>query len=736
MLTRLGHRIVRHARTILLIAAVALLGFGFAGSTVFGKLGSQGLDDPSSQASRAGVELARNFGGDSQLVFLVTATTGTVDSPSVKAAGLALTTDLSRDSRVATPVSYWSAGAPQLRSSDGRSAMITARVGLLSDDAVQDILDQYSGSRGPVSVAIGGSLVGSLQIKNQVSHDLLVSEAIAVPVIGLLLFLVFGSAVAALLPLLIGGITILGTLAALSVLGSLTNVSIYAVNVTTALGFGLSIDYGLLMVNRFREELAGGATSADAAVSTVRVAGRTIGFSAATVVVALATLLVFPQYFLRSFAYAGISVIAIAMLSATVVLPAVLSLIGARINTGRLPWARKHNPATTSVLWKRLATGVMRRPAWAAIPVLLVLLTAATPLLGITFGSPDEQVLSTSGSSRVVGDALRAGFPNVDTRPIQTVLTGSADRAAVADYARRVSELSGVTGVQSPVGAFAGGKGPQPTPLDPTLAHGDAKLITVSTDLDIHSQAAEDLVNQVRDVAAPAGDQVLVGGDPALQLDDKTAVGDRVLPCALIIALATFILLFLLTGSVLQPLRALALNLIGLGATLGLMVLIFEHGAGSAVLGFTPLPLDTSMLMLLFVISFGLSMDYEVFVTSRIKEAHDQGVPTSEAVINGLSRSGRIVSAAALLLAISLCALALSRVSFIQMFGLGTAIAVLMDATLIRGILLPAGIRILGRAAWWAPKPLRKLHRRFGLSETSNPSTATPPEPAHSVVHH
>jgi putative drug exporter of the RND superfamily len=688
-----------------------MIGAGALGFTAFGKLQSQGFTDPAADSSQAQDLIQTRFGGSADLVFLVHAKTGTVDDPATRSAGAELTTRLAADRDLTGVTSYWQTGLPAMKADDGRSALIVAHAG--APGIAGTVIDRYQSDDGPVTVTLGGSSVATADITDQVSADLLRAESIAVPLIAILLIVVFGSVVAALLPLVVGGIAVLGTFAELSVLGSLTDVSVFAINLTTALGLGLGIDYALLTVNRFREELDRGRDTRSAVIRTVAGAGRTIAFSAATVAVALAALLLFPLYFLRSFAYAGVGVIVIAMIGAVLVLPALLMVLGPRVNVGRLPWLRR--TSAVSPFWARLARSVLKRPVRTALPVLALLVLAAAPLAGVRFGSPDDRVLPTSAPSRIVGDALRAHFPQNDSKAIEVVAVGRAGGDAIADYARRLSELPGVTRVSSSSGEFAQGRAVGASPADATLTVLDTQRLTVVGNADSHSVQAQNLVRQVRQTPAPL--PVRVGGDAATLVDSNDALGSRLPLAAGVIAVTTFVLLFLFTGSVLQPLRALLFNLLSLSATLGVMVLVFQRGFASSMLGFTPMPLNTSMLMLLFCIAFGLSMDYEVFVISRIKEAHDHGAGAGEAVVHGLSHSGRIVSAAAVLLSISLFAFGTSGVSFIQMFGLGTGLAVLLDATLVRGVLLPAGMRLLGRRAWWAPGPLRRLHDRVGLTE-------------------
>jgi RND superfamily putative drug exporter len=427
-------------------------------------------------------------------------------------------------------------------------------------------------------------------------------------------------------------------------------------------------------------------------------------------------LLIFPLYFLRSFAYAGIGVVLISMAAAVVVLPALLAVLGRRVNSGKLPWARNREPSTAAPFWGRIAGLAMRRPALIAIPVLAVLLLLALPLRHVQFGTPDDRVLPTSTQSRTVGDVLRADFAGNSSTALNVVTDGPLDRTAVAAYATRLSDLAGVARVEASVATFVHGTA-MPGTADPTLARPTAQRLSVVSAADPRSTAAQDLVRTVRDLPSPDGVRVYVGGDTAELIDTTHAIGVRLPLAALLILLTTFTVLFLFTGSVVQPIRSLVLNAVTLGATAGLMVWIFQEGHLSGLLHFTALPLDTSMLVLLFCITFGLSMDYEVIVLSRIKELHDQGLDNRTAVTDGLTRSGRIVSTAAALIAVTLFALGSATVSFLQLFGVGAGFAVIVDATLVRAVLVPACQRILGRAAWYAPAPLRRLQTRIGLTE-------------------
>ena len=672
MLTKIGALVVRRSRTVLAMSLVVLLGAGILGVGAFSKLQTDGaFQDPSADSTAAQHLLDQRYGGADNVVLLVHARHGTVDSPAVSAVGASAARRLAAEPGVANVVSYWQTGIPQLRSRDGRYAVVMAsqRTGHeLDSNALSDL----ASTTPDASVMVGGGAAVNSDVTAQVGKSLAIAEAIAVPIILILLVFAFGSVVAALLPLAIGGVAIMGTFAELSILGSVTDVAVYAINLTTALGLSLAIDYALLMVSRYREHVAAGAGPGPAVIHAVATAGRTIVFSGATVVAALAVLLIFPLYFLRSFAYAGIGVVLISVVAAVVVLPALLTVLGGRVNSGRLPWAKNRPPAAASPLAGRLADLVMRRPLLTAVPVVAILLLLASPLLHVGFGTPDDRVLRSDTSSRAVGDVLRAEFPASSATAIDVVTEAAVPTTGLRDYAATLSTLPDVAQVQASVGSFIHGHEVNDSPT-PRLARADSQRLSVLTTADPRSGSAQDLVRDIRSRPGPAGVGIHVGGQTAQLVDSKHAIGSRLPLAAALIVLTTFLVLFLFTGSLLQPLRSLALNVLTLSATAGLMVWIFQDGHGAGLLRFAPLPLDTSMLMLLFCIAFGLSMDYEVIVLSRIKELHDQGADNHTAVTEGLTHSGRIVTTAAVLVAVGFLAFGTSTVSFLQLFGIGPA---------------------------------------------------------------
>ncbi|MFL6124819.1 MMPL family transporter [Actinophytocola sp.] len=716
MFTAIGRFAATRSRGILITALIVLIGAAAVGFTAFGKLKPGGFTDPAAESSKVQNVIDDQFGGDVDVVAMITARTGTVDDEDVRTPAADLAGRIADDPAVSSSVSYWETKAPGLRSDDGRHALIVIKLVHDDQDATEKFTDRYlTGPRTSYTLAFGGLKMLDVESGVEIGKSLALAEGIAVPIILVLLIFAFGSLVAASLPLLIGAVTVFGTFAALSGIASATDVSIYSINLTTALSLGLAVDYALLMVSRFREELTAGRPVPDAVVRTVRTAGRTIVFSGLTVAVALAVLTVFPLYFLRSFAYSGIAVVLIAMITSIVVLPALLTVLGYRVNAGRLPWFKK-TPSAVSPFWRRVAAVVTAHPVLCALPVIAVLLVGASPLLKAEFGTPDDRVLTTATQTRQVGDTLRAHFPDDSSSAIQVIVPSAVSPTRVAEYAAELSRLPDVARVDSSAGSFINGATSGATPADAAMGRPTVQRFAVVTRDESRSDGAQALVKTIRSTTGPA--QILVGGPAAVLLDSKDAIGSRLPLTAGLIALSTFVLLFLFTGSVLQPIRALVFNVLGLSATIGVMVLIFQHGWLSDFLGFTPMPLDTSMLMLLFCIAFGLSMDYEVFVLSRIKEGHDLGLDRRAAVVEGLSHTGRIVSTAAVLIAVNFFAFGTGGVSFLQMFGLGAGLAIMIDATLIRGVLVPAGMRLLGRAAWWSPKPLRWLHGKIGLSES------------------
>ena len=738
MLRRLGRFTIRRRLWVLVGTAVFLSVAGLVGGGVAERLTSGGFDDPGAESTKAGKVVEEVFhAGDPNLVLLVTAKGRSVDDPAAAAAGAALTRELAGTEGIDQAVSYWTLGsAPPLRSTDGRQALVLARIGG-DEDTVDARIEKLSPAltrqTDAISVRVGGLAEIFRQVGTTIEEDFARAERVAVVITMVLLVVVFGSVVAAGLPLGIGVTAVLGTFLVLRVLVELTPVSIYALNLTTAMGLGLAIDYSLFVVSRYREELRRGLQPHDAVVRTVETAGRTVVFSGATVAASLAALLVFPVAFLRSFAYAGIAVVAVAALASVITLPAVLAALGHRID--KLALFRRPPKDVGEGFWHRIAITVMRRPLVFAASVVALLLFLGLPFFHIQLGLPDDRVLPPSLSGRQVQDEIRRNFTSREAGAASVVATGignpSARTGEIAGLATELSKLSGVARVDALTGSYIGGRLVQPPgPTSARFAAPEGTWFSVVPSVEPVSGEGERLVREIRDLPSPF--PVSVSGPSAELVDTKASIFGR-LPLAMgLIALITFSLLFMMFGSLLVPAKAVVLNLLSLTATFGAMVWIFQDGRFTGFLDFTATgTINITVPILMFCIAFGLSMDYEVFLLSRIKEEHDRTGDNEHAVAVGLERTGRIVTAAAALLAVVFIALATSRVSFMKLFGIGLTMAVLMDATLIRATLVPAFMRLAGEANWWAPAPMRRFYERWGVSESEpDPGADHRPVPA------
>ena len=730
MFTSLGQLVVRRRRTVLVTTLVGLVVAIVFGSGVFAELTNGGFDDPNSESSRSITVLEQEFDtGGADLVAIVTADAGSVDDPAVATTGLALTEELAALDGTDDVASYWSLGSPEpLRSSEGDRALLLVRFPGAEEDPlrveqIEAVLAEYDGlERDGITVALAGPEPVFAAIGETIETDLVRAELIAVPLTLLLLLFVFGGVVAAGLPVLVGGFSVFGAFMVLWTITQFTNVSIFSINLVTALGLGLSIDYSLFVVSRFREERAHGRTVDDAVVRTVETAGRTVAFSAITVAISLSALLIFPLYFLRSFAYGGIGVVIVAMVMSVVALPALLAVLGPRVDSLKL-FDRREAPVGTGV-WHRVATTVMRRPIAVVVVGVTFLLALGMPFLNVEFGVPDDRVLPESTPVREASDVLRSDFESSEGDAFAVVSTGGVNDRAIGNHAAQVSMVDGVARVDSAVGRFIAGE-MVAGEADPSLARlgpgvstsGDATWFNVVPSVEPISAEAETMIAEIRRIDTPF-DETLVGGASAALVDSKQAIFSLVPWAGAIIVVATFALLFLMFGSVLVPIKAIVLNALSLTATFGLMVWVFQEGNGADLLDFTATGLtDISMPILMFCVAFGLSMDYEVFLLSRIKEEYDRTGDNDLAVAMGLERTGRLVTAAALLLSITFFAFATSGVTFIKLFGLGLAVAVLVDAFIVRSTLVPALMKLAGDWNWWAPGPLRRIHDRIGISE-------------------
>jgi uncharacterized membrane protein YdfJ with MMPL/SSD domain len=570
------------------------------------------------------------------------------------------------------------------------------------------------------------------QVNHQTQLDVLVMEAIAIPLSFLVLVWAFGGLLAAMLPIAIGGMAIVGGMSVLRLITFATDVSIFALNLTTAIGLALAIDYTLLIISRYREELAGGADRDTALIHTMTAAGRTVLFSAVTVALSLSAMILFPMYFLTSFAYAGIATVTLVAVSAVFVTPAAIVLLGSRLDTldmrrltRRLLKRPEPQPKPVEQLfWYRSTKFVMRRALPIGLAVVAFLMFLGTPFLGVKWGYPDDRVLPPSASSHQVGDALRNDFATDSSTQVAVVVpdANGLDPAHLDRYAADLSRVVDVPAVAAPTGTFVGGNKVGPASAAAGVSGGSAYL-TVSSTAPLFSQRSDQQLDALYGIAGPDDRAVELTGSAPIYRDSVDAITSR-LPLVLgVIAVITFVLLFLLTGSVVLPVKALLLNALSLTAAFGALVWIFQEGHLGALGTTSTGTLVANVPVLLFCIAFGLSMDYEVFLVSRIREywlmSGRTHADNDESVALGVARTGRVVTAAALVMSISFAALIAAQVSFMRMFGLGLALAVLVDATLVRMMLLPAFMHVLGQWNWWAPRPLARLHARIGISENA-----------------
>jgi uncharacterized membrane protein YdfJ with MMPL/SSD domain len=706
--------------TLVLVAFAAVWGTG-----VFGKLSSgDNFTPPASQSQREAGQASQVFGrDDADVVVLYHSAARTVSDPAFRQAVTAALGSLPRADvdRIST---YWSTGSPHLVSTDRHATYAVIQLTGADDaarhqsyNAIKAGLTPASLTAGGVTARAGGTVPMEVAINSEVTANIAKAEGFSMPVLLILLLVIFGSLAAASLPVAIGGVAILGSFTVLRLLTMATTVSVYSVNITTILGLGLGIDYGLFMVTRFREELHRQPTVEQAVARTVATAGRTVAVSGVTVAVALTSLMLFPEDFLRSMGYGGVATVAVDMLAALTVLPALLATLGHRVNALRIRRS-VHRPARdeASGAWYRLAHSVMRRPAVYAAVIVVGLLALGAPFLRISWGGTDARTLPVASTVRQVSQALDRDFPVNSTAPIEALVTRAkatgeqaASRADLTAYLHRIQAIPGVTGAQV-TGVKAG-----------------AVRVDIGYQPPTVSSAARHIVTQIRDTPAPPGAAVLVGGTTAGLVDELASLGATLPWMALLTGVSTFVLLFAAFGSVVLPLKAIAMNVLSLSATFGVVVWIFQWGHLSGLLQFTPTgSIDPTMPILMLAIIFGLSMDYEVFLLSRIRERYDQTGDNTASVAAGLQRTGGLITSLALLLIIVIGAFSASGITFIKLMGVGMIVALLVDATIVRVLLVPATMRLLGRANWWAPRPLRRLYARYGIKEeTPGPAPVT-----------
>jgi len=736
VLYRIAWLALRSPRRILAVAAFLTVLTGIFGVPVANHLSAGGFADPGSESARAAALLGEKFQqSDQQLLLTITDPSGAVGDTG-QAVGTEIVATLDASPNVLTVTSPWTtppAAAAELLSTDGSTGLIIATMAGGENKAqvyAAELADKFVGDRDGLTIRAGGSSVIMKQINEQTKHDLVRMEMIAIPLSFLVLVWVFGGLVAASLPMVVGVMAIFGAMSVLRLLTGFTEVSIFALNITTALGLALAIDYTLLIVSRYRDEIRSGANPEAALVRTMCTAGRTVLFSAVTVALSLSALLIFPMYFLRSFAYSGVATVAFAVVAALIVTPALIVVLGDRLGALDIRrWLRRAlrrpepvAPPVERLFWYRSTKAVMRRsvPIGAAIVILLTLL--GTPFLRIEFGSPDDRVLPTSASAHQVGDQLRQDFSSNLGNGLSIVVpdAASATGSELDRYAADLSRVPDVTLVSAPGGTFVNGNRVGP-PSAPSGTSDGTAFLSVRSIAPLYSETSKTQLDRLHAVHEPAGRDVLITGGAQFNRDVVGAVTSRMPLVLTLIGVITFVLLFLLTGSLLLPLKALVLNVLSLSAAFGALVWVFQEGHLGALGTTSTGTMEANIPVLMFCVAFGLSMDYEVFLLARIREfwlaSGRTRADSDESVALGLAHTGRVVTAAALIMAIAFAALIAAQVSFMRIFGLGLTLAVLVDATLVRMALLPAFMQVMGKWNWWAPRPLVRLHERIGLTE-------------------
>jgi trehalose monomycolate/heme transporter len=741
-----GRRLYRARRLTLVIALLFAAAAGVWGTGVFGKLDSGNtFTPPNSQSSAESALAASLFGRNSaDVVVLFHSAARTVADPAYRQA---VTGYLARipANEVTKSATYWTSGQQDLVSADRHSTYAVLQLTGSTDQAREATYNAIkaeftAGAPGAgITAQVGGYTATEVAINDAVSANIARAESISFPVLLILLVIIFGSVVSAIAPLLLGGLAILGSLTVLRLLTLATTVSVYSVNITTILGLGLGIDYGLFIVTRFREELRhqallapGGTTPLQppgksvlapggttplgnaeverAVARTMATAGRTVLVSGVTVALALSSLMLFQPVFLRSMGYGGVATVAVDVIAALTVLPALLAVLGRRVNALAVRKSVRVGAVRNEAEggWYRLARAVMRRPVAFISVIVIVLLALGAPFLRVSWGSTDASSLPATSAARQVQEALTNEFPSNSTNPIEAVVTGVTSPAQLAAYTAKIDAIPGVTGVQV------------------TARHGSSVRLDAGYVPPSYSPQARQIVTSIRALVPPAHASVLIGGTTAMLVDELSSLGATLPWMALLTAVATFVLLFLAFGSVVLPIKAIVMNILSLSATFGVIVWVFQWGHLSGPLGFTATgTIDPTMPILLLAIVFGLSMDYEVFLLSRIRERYDETGDNTVAVAAGVQRTGGLITSLALLLVVVVALFSASSITFLKLLGVGMIVALVVDAAVVRILLVPATMRLLGRANWWSPGPLRRLYARYGISE-SEPDAAAP----------
>ena len=724
MFSALGKYSYSHRKWIVATSVVVFLMAVVFGGGAIDKLKLGGFEDESAESFVAKELLEEQLGqGQSSLFVVFSSDRLSVDDPRFQNAVEEALAPLAQDEAAARVDTFYATGNPAFVSEEGTETF--AVVGLAQDvDTASDDFPRLRSllSSEELEISVTGQPAGNSQIQEKASSDLKRAELFAFPIVAILLVLVLGSLVAASLPLAMGFLSIVAALLGLRILTEVTDVSIFALNITILLGLGLSIDYSFLIVNRFREELKTKDVP-EALVTTMSTAGKAVAFSGVAVAISLLGLLFFPMNFLQSMGLGGTMVTALAAIGALTVLPAILAILGPKVNALRiLPEPKAQDGAG---FWYRLSTGVMRRPVMVMVPVLAVLLLLASPVLDLSLGNPDSSILPSDNEVRIASERLEYDFTPGESSPINVVVRARGDilqpenLLALDQLTQEIQEIPGVIRVDGLANA-------SPESFDAMasrFASGNFARLSVIAGLERNSEAAQEVVKAIRGLDPANGLELLVGGETAQLIDTKNSLFDNIPWALLFVFGVTFVVLFLMFGSVVLPLKAVVMNALSIGATFGVLVWIFQNSNLTGLLSFEPSGfLIVQLPMLLFGIVFGLSMDYEVFLLSRVKEEYDRSGDNTQAVAKGLQHTGRIITSAALLFIVVTGAFATADIIIIKSLGVGMAIAVALDATIVRALLVPATMRLMGRYNWWAPRPLKWFWDRFGLKELEGPS--------------
>ncbi len=695
MFEKLGSVIVRRKKFIFALFVATIITSGGIGSAVFGKLESGGYSDLNSDSAKAFEYLTDVFKVKEPVVVLVVETKDGLTNPESVESATKLEQEIKSIPGVESTLSYWSAGgAPSLKSIDGNSAFLFIYSKSVDWEDIESLGEQvgkkYDGNYENLRIYASGTGVFASAINKKIADDIKVSEAISIPLTFILLVFVFGGLVASGMPLLVGVSAILGSFLIMYLLTLFTGVSIFALNLITGLGLGLGIDYSLLIVNRFREELHAGKSVDEAIKQTINTAGKTVFYSGLTIVITLASLMLFPLMFLKSFGYAGVTVVVMAVLGSLVALPALLAILGKRIDKAVI--RKSAITPKEDGRWAQTARFVMRRPLAVVVLSLVILSVLAAPIKNIVFSQVDSRVLPANNPAAFASKIISDRFPGQEGNPVEIVIPkGVLVQEEVNQYISEVAKVDGIVRVSAP------------------QIFGDDLRVTAIHSMPPRTLPAESLIKDIREIKSPAG--TLIGGIAADYADTQIGIA-KTMPWALTwIAVGVLVLLFVFTGSIILPIKAVILNILSLAATLGAITWIFVDGHLRWLVGdFTVTgAVDTGSIILVAVVAFGLSMDYELFLLSRIKEEHDAGKSNVESVAIGLQRSARIITAAAGLLAIVFASFIISGVTSIKMLGFGVAFAILLDATLVRALLVPALMRLFGERNWWAPKSMKRF---------------------------